>query len=178
MRSRVTSCLLVLIVLLSAGCLKTVEEIIEDIDQTIDALEGDYPQLEMPERTRSSPALHSYDACETLLEDLQRAVYEEMIVSLDQESYWHWATEPWRTGIWFEDTAFDAVATPEAADDSAGATQAGSESASSRDGEFSGTNNQETGVEEADFLKDDSYSYTYETVSSDSDDKGGIGWDK
>ena len=68
MDNRTTNAMLILVVLLSAGCLETVDEIIEDIGQTIDAFEGDYPQLEMPERARSSPGLHSYDACDTLLE--------------------------------------------------------------------------------------------------------------
>ncbi len=158
MDNRTTNAMLILVVLLSAGCLETVDEIIDDIGQTIDAFEGDYPQLEMPERARSSPGLHSYDACDTLLEDLQRAVYEEMIVSLDQESYWHWVTEPWRTGIWVEDIAFDGgVPVAEMAADDSAASQSGSEATSSREGEFSGTNNQEAGVDEADFLKTDGY---------------------
>ena len=155
---RTTNAILILVVLLSAGCLQAVDDVIEDIEQTIDALEGDYPQLEMPERTRSSPALHNYDACGTLLEDLKRAVYDEMVVNLDQQSYWHWVSEPWMVRM--DDIAFaevDMVTVEESADsvdvDSSG-TSADSDS---REGEFSGTNNQESGVDEADFLKTDGY---------------------
>ena len=83
-----------MLLMMTAGCLQAVDGVIEDIDRTIDALEGDYPKLDLPERTRSSPSLHTYDACETLLEDLKTAVYDEMIVNLDQQSYWHWVTEP------------------------------------------------------------------------------------
>ena len=83
-----------MLLMMTAGCLQAVDGVIEDIDRTIDALEGDYPKLDLPERTRSSPSLQNYDACETLLEDLQSAVYDEMIVNLDQQSYWHWVSEP------------------------------------------------------------------------------------
>ena len=136
---------------------KRQDGVIEDIDRTIDALEGDYPKLDLPERTRSSPSLHTYDACETLLEDLKTAVYDEMIVNLDQQSYWHWVTEP----IMMRMDGGSIFAEPELAlaDDSATDTGgAGSEQTTeSREGEFSGTNNQEAGVDEADFLKTDGY---------------------
>ena len=131
--------------------------VIEDIDRTIDALEGDYPKLDLPERTRSSPSLHTYDACETLLEDLKTAVHDEMIVNLDQQSYWHWVTEP----IMMRMDGGSIFAEPELAlaDDSTTDTGGtGSEQTTeSREGEFSGTNNQEAGVDEADFLKTDGY---------------------
>ena len=78
----------IMILMMTAGCLQAVDDVIDDIDRTIDALEGDYPKLDLPERTRISPSLQTYDACETLLEDLKTAVYDEMIVNLDQQSYW------------------------------------------------------------------------------------------
>ena len=156
MDNRTNNAMLMLVVLLSAGCLQAVDDVIEDIDRTIDALEGDYPQLEMPERTRSSPVLHNYDACDTLLEDLKRAVYDEMVVNLDQQSYWHWVSDPWMMRM--DDIAF-AEGDPAIAEDSADSVGSFGTSADSdsREGEFSGTNNQESGVDEADFLKTDGY---------------------
>lgn len=150
--------LMMIFLVLNSGCLGALEDVSEAIEQTIDALDGDYPQLELPERTRSSPVLQSYDACETLLEDLKQAVYDEMIVNLDQQSYWHWISDPWM--FMAEDMAFiDDAAVAES--DGQGSTQ-GNPSAlgtsdSSREGDFSGTNNQESGVDEADFLKTDGY---------------------
>ena len=46
-----------MLLMMTAGCLQAVDGVIEDIDRTIDALEGDYPKLDLPERTRSSPSL-------------------------------------------------------------------------------------------------------------------------
>ena len=146
-----------MLLMITAGCLQAVDGVIEDIDRTIDAIEGDYPKLDLPERTRSSPSLHTYDACETLLEDLKTAVHDEMIVNLDQQSYWHWVTEP----IMMRMDGGSIFAEPDLdlADDSATDTGgSGSEQTTeSREGEFSGTNNQEAGVDEADFLKTDGY---------------------
>ncbi len=157
MRNKAIQALSMILLMMTAGCLQAVDDVIEDIDRTIDALEGDYPKLDLPERTRSSPSLQTYDACETLLEDLKRAVYDEMIVNLDQQSYWHWVTEP----IMMRMDGVPFLAEPEMAladdvsteDGSAGAGQ----TQESREGEFSGTNNQESGVDEADFLKTDGY---------------------
>ena len=84
-------------------------------------------------------------------------MHDEMIVNLDQQSYWHWVTEP----IMMRMDGGSIFAEPELAlaDDSATDTGgAGSEQTTeSREGEFSGTNNQEAGVDEADFLKTDGY---------------------
>ena len=78
-------------------------------------------------------------------------------VNLDQQSYWHWVTEP----IMMRMDGGSIFAEPELAlaDDSATDTGgAGSgQTTESREGEFSGTNNQEAGVDEADFLKTDGY---------------------
>ncbi len=155
--------ILMLFVLLSAGCLQAIDDTIEEVDdaieQTIKALDGDYPQIALPERTRVSPELRVYDACDSLLSDLQQAVREETLVSLDQQSYWHWVTEPW-IDFMVEDTMFmdgdvALAETGAAADDSASGNSAPTQE--SREGEFSGTNNQESGVDEADFLKTDGY---------------------
>jgi len=152
---------MMIFVLLSAGCLQAIDEAIEDVDdaieQTFKALDGDYPHIDLPERTRVSPELRVYDACDSLLSDLKKAVLDETLVSLDQQSYWHWVSEPWLFMV--EDFAIGGE--PEiaeadfATDDSATGTSA--PVSESREGEFSGTNNQESGVDEADFLKTDGF---------------------
>ena len=57
---------MMLFVLLSAGCLQAIDDTIEDVDdaieQTIKALDGDYPQIDLPERIRVSPELRVYDS--------------------------------------------------------------------------------------------------------------------
>ncbi len=151
--------ILMVFVILNAGCLQAVEDVTDAIDNTLDVIEGDYPKLELPERTRSSPVLQSYDACDALLSDLQQAVYDEMVVSLDQQSYWHWISEPWM--FMRDDIAFAEADGAVALDSDQGTgqetSQAQGSADSSREGEFSGTNNQEAGVDEADFLKTDGY---------------------
>ena len=71
-----------MLLMMTAGCLQAVDGVMEDIDRTIDALEGDYPKLDLPERTRSSPSLQTYDACERLLEDLKTAVYDLSLIHI------------------------------------------------------------------------------------------------
>ena len=44
-----------MLLMMTAGCLQAVDGVIEDIDRTIDALEGDYPKLDLPERTDLPP---------------------------------------------------------------------------------------------------------------------------
>ncbi len=152
-----------IMMMLSSGCLGAVEDIVdveeEVIDSVLDWLDSEYPHLDLPERERSTPVLETYDQCDLLLDDLQESIYNEMLVSLDQQSYWHWAGPMWRgVGVWIEDDMAMMDGAPEAAADESGANTAGSaDSDSSREGEFSGTNNQEEGVDEADFLKTDGY---------------------
>lgn len=147
----------VLTMMVSAGCLGALDDIADVVDDTFDDtfeyLEGEYPMLLLPERTRGDPSLQSYDQCSELLEDLRTATYEEMLVNLDQYSYWHWYNGP----MWAftDDMVFAEGVSAEAADTStSGPLDSGGES---REGDFSGTNNQETGVDEADFLKTDGY---------------------
>ncbi|GIT74995.1 MAG: hypothetical protein Ct9H300mP30_0570 [Methanobacteriota archaeon] len=153
--------ILVLLMMLSSGCLGAVDDLedIEDevIDPILDWLEGEYPRLDLPDRERTSPTLDIYNECENLLADLQDSIYNEMLVSLDQQAYWHWAAPGWRGGgVWIEDDVAMMDGAPEmAADESAGSSD--SDGGGSREGEYSGTNNQEEGVDEADFLKTDGY---------------------
>ena len=144
--------ILVLAMMLTSGCLSAVEDIGNDLDRTIEIIVDDYPQLDLPERTRTQPTLQTYDECDTLLLDLKGSLFDEMLVRLDQESYYHWIGGPWmwRGG----DVMFDGdLAVAESAADDSGTNSA----STSREGEFSGTNNQEAGVDEADFLKTDGF---------------------
>jgi len=155
--------LIAIMMMLSSGCLGAVEDIVdieeEVIDSVLDWLDSEYPHLDLPERERSSPVLETYDQCDLLLSDLQESIYNEMLVSLDQQSYWHWAGPVWRGGgvMFEEDVAMMDGAPESAADDSGSNTGGSADSDSGREGEFSGTNNQEEGVDEADFLKTDGY---------------------
>jgi len=140
------------------GCLSVVDDIIQDIEDS----SNDYPSLELGERARSSPALQTYDACSNLLDDLQDAAFEEALVSLDQNAYWHW-TDSYYYALREGDVMMDGVAEM-ASDDMAtessapvaGSTTSESGNSAPVEGEdYSGTNNQEDGVDEADFLKTD-----------------------
>jgi len=152
--------MLVLVMMLSSGCLGLMDDVVDDIDDVVidpvlDWLEGEYPGLDLPTRERTSPVLDSYDECELLLADLQGSVYNEMLVALDQESYWHWAGPVWRGGgVWMEDDVMMEGAPVASADGDAGSSNSAD---TSREGEYSETNNQEEGVDEADFLKTDGY---------------------
>ena len=153
----------VLSLMLSAGCLSAIEDIaeIEDdvIDSVLDWLDSEYPHLDLPARERTSPVLETYGQCEPLLADLKESIYNEMLVSLDQQSYWHWASPAWRGGVAFvEDDVAMMDGSPEATEAESGSNSgASTDSDSGREGQFSGTNNQEEGVDEADFLKTDGY---------------------
>ena len=138
-----------------SGCLSALDDVISEIEGT----ENDYPSLELGERSRSSPALVQYDECTNLLEDLRNAAFEESLVSLDQNAYWHWTdsyfyrAEPFMDGAIAEEASFDdgdtGISSP-----SVGSTDSNSaEPVAGTD--FSGTNNQEQGVDEADFMKTD-----------------------
>ena len=138
----------VILALLMQGCLASV-----DSDDGIWSYEGDYPRLELSEKSRSSAVLQNFNDCDSLLQTLQQNLLDEMAVRLDQESYWHWADPMLRGfgGVWFDDAMAEGADT--ALDSDTGASP-------SREGEYSETNNQESGVDEADFLKTDGF-HTY-----------------
>ena len=79
--------ILVLAMMLTSGCLGAVDDIEDELDRTIQIIVEDYPQLDLPERTRTQPTLQTYDECDALLLDLKNSLFDEMLVRLDQESY-------------------------------------------------------------------------------------------
>ncbi|MDP6886098.1 MAG: beta-propeller domain-containing protein [Candidatus Thalassarchaeaceae archaeon] len=144
--------LLVLVMMMTSGCLGAIDDIEDEFDRTIEIISDDYPKLDLPDRSRTQPTLQSYDECDALLLDLKNALYDEMLVRLDQESYYHWVGWNWGWGFGAEDDVAMMDGAPESAAD-----ESGSAASSTREGEFSETNNQEAGVDEADFLKTDGY---------------------
>ena len=145
----------VLFILLSSGCLGIIEDINDDINEGVELIDGEYPQLDLSERIFGSPELVSYQQCSDLLDDLKQSVHEEMLVQLDQQSYYHWSPNFMSLRTWDEDGLMMAESSAES--DSTSATTS---SGDDRTGEVSGTNNQESGVDEADFIKTDGH-YIY-----------------
>ena len=119
-----------------------------------------YLESILSDRSRSSPTLSTYDSCGYLEIDLKEHLKEEMRVNLGTGSYYY--------GGWGIMDDMVMVEEAEMAMDTDGgmesSTSPGSSDKSSSGGQegvdFSGTNNQEEGVDEADFVKTDG-SYIY-----------------
>ena len=110
---------------------------------------------------RSSPYLRSYDACAALLTDLKQSISDEMRTNLELQrdhigGYWY-------GGGMIEDDIMmmdGDVAVAESADSGSAPTASangGQESTRKSGEDFTGTNNQEEGVDEADFIKTDGH---------------------
>ncbi len=100
-------------------------------------------------RVFGSPDLQSFDDCDTLETALKRTIEEETRTSLMQaveEQYYHWG------GGWLED---DAEMAMDASSESSGSSPPAQTRNEGTD--YSGTNNQEQGVDEADFVKTDGF---------------------
>lgn len=151
MNRKQTVALGLILTMLMSGCLSYEGEV-------------EVPDVELPEdwsttafRTVTSPQLYVYDDCEDLERQLKRSIEEEYRVMLLQavaEQYYYGG------GMWAEDDVEFAM------DGDAAATGAPSSQPRSTpnrvEGEdFSGTNNQEAGVDEADFLKTDGFHIYY-----------------
>jgi len=131
---------------------------------TLTQAQSEYLEDILSDRSKGSPTLSTYDSCGYLEIDLKEHLKEEMRVNLGTGSYYY--------GGWGMVDDVVMVGEPEMAMDSDGgmdmdsAPSAGPESSqkTSSGGEegvdFSGTNNQEQGVDEADFVKTDG-SYIY-----------------
>ena len=136
--------------MLLAGCLNVTENVeVPDV-----VLPDDWSAITA--RTVASPQLFAYDDCEELEQSLKQSIEEEYRIQLLQA-----VSDPSFYGFgWAEDAD---IMTPE------GTIAEGDNSAQTRTGtptrvegeDFSGTNNQEAGVDEADFLKTDGYHIYY-----------------
>ena len=131
---------------------ETEEETEQEDEDTTE--QSEYLESILSDRSRSSPTLSTYGSCGYLEIDLKEHLKEEMRVNLGTGSYYYggWGME--------EDMVMDSDDGMEM--DSAPNTGS-SDKSSSGGGEgvdYSGTNNQEQGVDEADFVKTDG-SYIY-----------------
>ena len=137
--------------MLLAGCLNVTENV-------------EVPDVELPEdwstitaRTVASPQLFAYDDCEALEQSLKQSIEEEYRVEILQavaEQYHHGGL------IWAEEV--DMAAVDDGMPETTSASQPRTTEPNRVEGEdYSGTNNQEAGVDEADFLKTDGYHIYY-----------------
>ncbi|MDP6900085.1 MAG: beta-propeller domain-containing protein [Candidatus Thalassarchaeaceae archaeon] len=151
--------ILAMVMLLSPGCLSsTVDQVNDNIWEMPD--EDQWPQLNLGERIRTTPTLDVYDDCTVLEQDLRESLWEQTLVEIDQNSYWQWASP----NIWFGGGEMvDDMVAESAMDGDVSSAQTGSAPSSSgsedRSGTYSETNNQEQGVDEADFLKFDGFHF-------------------
>lgn len=133
----------VLALMLMSGCIGAVDPAVE------------VPTVSLPEdwnttvaRTTSSPQLNQFSDCEELERDLKLSIEEEariqIMQAIEEEYYFGGAMR-----------MDDDVGVAESADSSTSAPTATPSRVEGTD--FSGTNNQEQGVDEADFVKTDGY---------------------
>ncbi|MCS5537413.1 MAG: beta-propeller domain-containing protein, partial [Candidatus Poseidoniaceae archaeon] len=147
-----------------SGCLGVIEDVVEKtpIDDAIDIKDAiiDLPTEWnlIPPRAPTSPNLTPFTDCEELETRLKETILEEAKVQLlqavEQEYYWG--------GGWAEDDAMMEMdgAVADSGAPSAGSSDQGTGQAQEQRNEgedFSGTNNQEEGVDEADFIKTDGF---------------------
>ena len=131
-------------------------------NQSLTEVQSTYLENILSDRSRSSPALTTYNTCGFLEMDLKEHLKEEMRVNLGTGSY-----DYGRWGM-IDDMVMIDGGMPEMAMEDSGmdmdsSPYSGSEKTSSNSVEgvdYSGTNNQEQGVDEADFVKTDG-SYIY-----------------
>lgn len=145
----------VVILTLSVATYMPSDDSKNNYSSTLTSSQSTYLENILSDRSRSSPTLSSYDTCGFLEMDLKEHLKEEMRVTLGTGYY--------GGGGWFID---DAIMVEEAAMEMDGASStadsapnSGGSPKNSPGGEqgvdFSGTNNQEQGVDEADFVKTD-----------------------
>ena len=148
-KKRITAVALVLTMLLS-GCLN----VDPDVDVPDVVLPDDWSTITA--RTVASPQLFAYDDCDELETSLKQSIEEQYRVELLQavaEQYDY-------RNVWFDDA--EMAVDDSAAADGGGAPQTRTSEPTRVEGEdFSGTNNQEAGVDEADFVKTDGYHIYY-----------------
>ena len=145
----------VVILTLSIATYMPEEDQQNNYSSTLTSSQSTYLENILSDRSRSSPTLSSYDTCGFLEMDLKEHLKEEMRVTLGTGYY--------GGGGWFIDDAImveDAVIEMDGASPTAdSAPNSGVSPKNSPGGEqgvdFSGTNNQEQGVDEADFVKTD-----------------------
>ena len=150
----------VVILTLSIATYMPEEDQQNNYSSTLTSSQSTYLENILSDRSRSSPTLSPYDTCGFLEMDLKEHLKEEMRVTLGTGYY--------GGGGWFIDDAImveDAVIEMDGASPTADSVPNSGGSPKNYPGgeqgiDFSGTNNQEQGVDEADFVKTDG-SYVY-----------------
>ena len=162
MTKRVLTCVFVLLMMVSSGCTGAVEEVVNEIediespiiDEIIDEVLAPITNwMDVGERERTSPELISYNSCDLLEEDIRENLKEKMRINILQQS-----SDYYGGGMWIEDDMVFEDGMAEGAPVAADSADSGASSNSNTREEgvdFSGTNNQEDGVDESDFVKTD-----------------------
>ena len=136
--------------MLMAGCLNVTENVeVSDV-----VLPEDWSAITA--RTVASPQLFAYDDCEELEQSLKQSIEEEYRIQLLQA-----VSDPYLYGFGWAEGA-EMVLMDDAVAEGGNSAQTRTSTPTRVEGEdFSGTNNQEAGVDEADFLKTDGYHIYY-----------------
>ena len=145
MNKRMVTSIGLVLLMLAAGCIGNVR------DEIIIELPDDWKTK--TSRTISQPQLVQFDSCDNMEYSLKASIAEEYRTELLQavEEMYYWG------GGWLEDGM---VAEASMDGDTATSNVAKSQPTRTEGEDFSGTNNQEQGVDEADFIKTDGY-YIY-----------------
>ena len=146
MNKRMVTSIGLVLLMLAAGCIGNVRD---EINVTV--LPEDWKTK--TQRTISQPQLVQFDSCDNMEYSLKASIAEEYRTELLQavEEMYYWG------GGWLEDGM---VAEASMDGDTATSNVAKSQPTRTEGEDFSGTNNQEQGVDEADFIKTDGY-YIY-----------------
>ena len=146
MNKRMVVSIGLVLLMLAAGCIGNVRD---EINVTV--LPEDWKTK--TQRTISQPQLVQFDSCDNMEYSLKASIAEEYRTELLQavEEMYYWG------GGWLEDGM---VAEAAMDGDAATSNVAKSQPTRTEGEDFSGTNNQEQGVDEADFIKTDGY-YIY-----------------
>ena len=131
---------------------------------TLTQAQSEYLENILSDRSKGSPTLSTYDSCGYLEIDLKEHLKEEMRVNLGTGSYYYGGWGMVDDMVMVEeaemtmdsDGGMDMDSAPSAGPESSQKTSSGGEEGV----DFSGTNNQEQGIDEADFVKTDG-SYIY-----------------
>ena len=132
-----------------SGCLGAIDNVSDDDFDLIELPDG---WGDLTQRSIGSPHLTGYDTCDDLEDALKRSLEQEMRVELlqavEEQYYYGWG--------WMEDDiAMDAEMSAD------GASNTATPKTRTAGEDFSGTNNQEQGVDEADFVKTDGHHIYY-----------------
>jgi len=149
------------VVILTVSLATYLPEDVSNSNQGLTEVQSTYLENILSDRSRSSPILSTYDTCGFLEMDLKEHLKEEMRVNLGTGSYYYggWGMVDDMVMVEELDMAMD----DGGMDNSAVSTSGSSDKISSgpeQGVDYSGTNNQEQGIEEADFVKTDG-SYIY-----------------